>query len=1342
MRPALLCALLIAAFALRAQIFEKPYSADPDQPDWVREMYREGADIGAVHAAYRSFFEKNPFRKNSHTQYFKRWLRAYSRLPYAPGADAETVRLAQREQEDFARRSTELGILRGPTAVWTCVGPFDFDKEAASRSYAAGSAHFYTVEQSASAPGILYAGTATAGVWKSTDKGLSWVDVTPQLALGSVLALEIHPANPDVVLFGADGKLYQSLDGGQTWSINRSGLGTVTEIVLQPGNPQVVMIACETGFYRSVNAGATWNTLFTGPFQEIEFHPSDPNIVYAIRQVNAGTYFYRSTNGGASFVGIGGTGWPQPAAGEEQLRTEIATTPADPDRVYALCTGVANGGTGLYGIYVSYDQGLTWTFRCCGPGPGGQPSPTNLNLMGWDDAGQDDGGQYYYDLALDASDTNADSVMVGGVNLWISADAGATWNCPSKWSHSYKPNYVHADLHDIRYYGADIWVACDGGLFYSNNGGTTFDRRQLGIAGTDFWGFGMGAKDPGVMLGGAYHNGTMLKDNSTYLNGWLCTDGGDGIRGYVNPGKPRVAYSDYDKKFLPGDRNTPIPATGYDKKPNASYIIGESANMVFHPHNHHFFYSPVDSVLWKTEDDGASWTMVHNFGDGQRLAQMDVAWSDPDVLYVSTFPGWWEAKKIYRSDDAGQTWTEITPPNALLGGDTWVPYDLTVGDADPHHLWIARTSMYGDGYLNGRKVFRSTDGGATWTNVTTPALDNETPTNILFVRGSNEGVYLGTRRAVYYRSAGTGDWQLFNTGLPTNAVSIQLVADYRNGQLANGTSRSVWKADLFEDTPPKACISADRFTVHCTRDTVFFADRSALRVGPGTTWQWSFPGGVPATSNDENPRVVYAQPGTYDVSLTVTDAFGTSSQTLTDFLTVTAECEPDSVPGNALWLTTPDDWAVVPPFGTSFGSLTLSAWIKPDGNQASYAGLVFSSNNGATGLNFRDNNQLGYHWRDESGTWGWAGGPTVTPDEWHHVALVVTPTTATVYLDGVGYARNYTHQPVVLSAPFHLGNDRGYTNRTYRGLMDEVCFYDRALSQNEIRELMHLTRRPVEDPSLMAYYQFNRNAGTETDRAGVRHLSFHGAAARLLSTAPVGGGASARATVNGPGAVNFPGTGATLAFPPGGPFPDGELVVTRINLHPDQLPSPDSPARSYWVLNNFGTNATFAELASVQLDGWGPVSPTAAASPQDFELYQRGPRADGASWGSVQDLAEAATAGADGSVSFLQANGVDRPGQLMVMRHPGPVALEQPLARPLAQLVPNPARSGGFLSLHAQTGAPALVELFDASGRRVFEGTVLPHAPFVPGVLAPGVYAYRLEADGEVWNGRLVMVND
>ena len=86
-------------------------------------------------------------------------------------------------------------------------------------------------------------------------------------------------------------------------------------------------------------------------------------------------------------------------------------------------------------------------------------------MMGWDQAGQDDGGQYYYDVAFAVDPIDENKLHLGGVNHWVSTDAGVTWNCPSKWSTPELPAYVHADIHDIRFLNGELWVACDGGVF-------------------------------------------------------------------------------------------------------------------------------------------------------------------------------------------------------------------------------------------------------------------------------------------------------------------------------------------------------------------------------------------------------------------------------------------------------------------------------------------------------------------------------------------------------------------------------------------------------------------------------------------------------------------------------------------------------------------------------------------------------------------------------------------------------------------------------------------------------------------------------------------------------------
>ena len=96
---------------------------------------------------------------------------------------------------------------------WECIGPFDFDRNAASTSYAAGAAHLYTIEQSISNVDILYAGGATCGLWKSENKGLQWTALfDTELMINTVYSLEIDFTNPDIVYFSADDNLYRTLN--------------------------------------------------------------------------------------------------------------------------------------------------------------------------------------------------------------------------------------------------------------------------------------------------------------------------------------------------------------------------------------------------------------------------------------------------------------------------------------------------------------------------------------------------------------------------------------------------------------------------------------------------------------------------------------------------------------------------------------------------------------------------------------------------------------------------------------------------------------------------------------------------------------------------------------------------------------------------------------------------------------------------------------------------------------------------------------------------------------------------------------------------------------------------
>lgn len=877
--------LLIGAIAISSLTNAQDRAAQMGErtPEWVRLMRMPDPDPGAVEAAYNAYYATHRFVKNKDTQDYKRWRRELGRafIPKDP---------AQRAEYE-ARLPAYLEASRGTgdrASDWTCLGPFDWDHTAVDRSYAPGSAHVYTVEQSATDPDVLYAGTATAGVWKSIDHGLNWFELTKGIMVESVVSVEIDHTDADVVYFGSSDDLWKTLDGGVTWaSIGDAAFQALShrlaDIVMHPTDHLTIFLCSDKGLYRSSNGGTTLTQVQSGEWLELEFKPGDPQTLYAVKQVDNRTEFWRSVNGGITFAQVG-SGWPTPVSPDAQERTEIAVSPAAPNTIYALCSGEMNGGDGLVGVYKSVDSGSNWTFQCCGTGPGGAASLTNPNILGYSDTGVEPGGQYYYDLALAVDPTNADIVQVCGIQRWVSTDGGVTFTCPAKWSHSYKPEYLHADIHDIRYFGSEIWVATDGGMFQSTDNGASFTRRMLGISGTDFWGFGQGGwTGSNVLVGGTYHNGTLLKDNNVYLNGWISTDGGDGVRGFVHPQYDRRVLTDYGYKTLSGDRNVANTNTAWSRQPNASYVTGQSSDLIWHPNLVNSAYLGNGTSLWRTDDNGASFVQLFDFG--QAVASLAMCFTQPDVIYACTFVDWWGVKRVYRSTDAGVSFTEITPPGSLLNGNTWVPYDIAVSATDPMRIWLARTSQYGNApNLNGNCVYTSADGGATWTNITTSALNNQWPTNIIHQFGTDGGLYLGTRQAVFVRSDAAPTWTQWNSGLPARTPSTKLEVHYRDGKVRNATDHGIWESELEFTSAPIANFSVDKSVVTCYAPSVEFYDHSAVS-GTTTTWSWNFPGGTPSSGSGRTAQVTYSAPGTYNATLTVTDAHGTSTRTLTSIVT-------------------------------------------------------------------------------------------------------------------------------------------------------------------------------------------------------------------------------------------------------------------------------------------------------------------------------------------------------------------------------------------------------------------------------------------------------------------------
>lgn len=1217
-----------------AQVEEKYGSPnDVSLPNWVRLMYEESPDIGVVLDAFNAYYKDYPFVKNQHTQYLKRWLWRIQRYEYQfedPTLDKESHKRLKELETNYLQKSKDLTLSHSSAANWYCVGPFDWDHDAASRSYAPGAAHVYTVEHCESNPDVIYAGTATAGIWKSTDRGLNWISLSDDLLVGTVYAIEVDHTNSNIVYASMFDNIYKTVDGGTTWSptgdMSFQGLTFSTrDIRMHPSNQNILFAATDGGFFKTTDAGSSWTTIMSGSFQELEFHPTNPDIIYMVKVVSNRIEFYKSIDGGNAFTQQT-TGWPTPALGDpndEHSRGEIAVTPDNPSKVYVMLTGRVNGGAGLYGIYVSTDEGASWSFSCCGPQAGGLPdlgtTPPNINTMAWAKDGSDDGGQYGYDVAFAVSPTNEDSVFLGGVNMWVSSDGGATFVCPSKWSEPGLPDYVHADLHDIHYYpNGEIWVACDGGIFYSNDGGLNFTRRILGIAGSDLWGFGAGFWDWEVMLGGAYHNGTLLKNGNTYTNGWICTDGGDGTGGFVNYGNEEIVYSDYNIKTLPDDRTVTIPTRSYSQKPYTHYIIGRSSQIEFHPNYYtHYLFGREDG-LWKSEDDNYTAFLIHDFGEP--VADVEMSWADTNVIYVTTWPAYWDEKKVYKTTDGGQNWTEITPPTSLFSSRRYIEYDIELSYDDPNTLWLARVGRQTN---DNNKIFKSTDGGASWINITGTALDGEVLRGVTLQRGTNEGLYIGTSRTVYYKNATLPDWQLYNTGLPVRTASRKIIINYRTEQLINPSNRSVWMSDLYETSTPSAEISVDTRYKGCSRDTFYFTDHSALSES-GASWSWSFPGASYVSSTtSRTAKVVYGSPGTYDVSLTVADAYGTDSKAIVDMVEVDNLCEATETPGMALHTATNGDYVKVT--GANLDNLThftTTAWIYPNGSQEGFAGIVSSGDwcahcEDTEGLIFDYYaSRLWYKWPGDGNPWASNSGMEVPLNQWSYVALVIEPTQATLYLNDQKYIHSRTLDPGTIEN-LHIGY--GHYSKSFKGDIDEVTLWDRALSEAEIRELRHLTKADLlaTDPKLIAYYQFTDlvQASQIMDNGRIMHGNINNGAGLTTSTVPVGGGTSHRLTVSSsPLTYDFTDAGAKLYFSDCSP-PDGEMVVSRLELSPNDPANANADPGNYWVLNYYGNSSNmFSYLDSIELQGVDQVFIDGLDNPEDALFYTQDENEGGNNW--------------------------------------------------------------------------------------------------------------------------------
>jgi PKD repeat protein len=849
--------------------------------DWTEMMKTSHPNLKDVQNAFYSWYNqnksnakeeqenKNPQAVNQEEdgnyELFKRWEWQMKIRTGPSGIMPDKAAVALNYQNFLAQQASNntARVLSSP--LWSYIGP------TSPPPGGGGAGRVNHLRFNPSNSSILYACTPSGGLWTSINGGSSWTTKTDHLYDLSCNDVAIDPTNTNVMyLATGDGDgigggfttpstagILKSTDGGNTWnatnfnytySLSGPASMTVNEVMISPMDHNFIFAATSFGLYYSPDAGLTWNFILSGDFKDMAFEPFHPLKMY-ITTAGSPAAFYRSTDGGLSFTKI-----TLPNATTAQ-RMALAVTPADSNRVYVLADDASTNDDFL-GLWMSTNQGQTFTRQSHTP-----------NLLGFSLTGGDNQGQGWYTLSLAASPTNAGTVVVGGVNIWMSNNSGVSWNLNADQVGVGAP-YVHADIHQLTYLpgsGSTFFAACDGGVFKTTNSGPNFGDISHNLEIAQQYCVGLSSNNANLWLSGWQDNGTNLLNGAS----WVESLYGDGMVCFIDNTNNNNMYGE---TFNGGFHYSPNGGASYTNIAiNTSELGAWVTPWQQDPAAPNTLYGGYENV-WKSTNQGNVWNPISTWGvSGNSIVTLKVAPSNNQYIYAANL------STLYVTTNGGTSWTNIngTLPigfNTLTG--------IAIDNANPSRVWVTFS-----GFSIGSKAYESDNAGTTWTDISTglPPM----PANCIVYQGSGiDAMYVGTDVGVYYRDTTTTmkNWVSYNNGLPN--VEIADLKIYAPGNLlrAGTYGRGTWQIGLYNApaVAPAANFSAYPLTI-CANTQVQFTDSSANQP---TSWSWTFTGGTPATSTVQNPTVLYGTAGTYQVVLTATNANGNTTITKTNYIKV------------------------------------------------------------------------------------------------------------------------------------------------------------------------------------------------------------------------------------------------------------------------------------------------------------------------------------------------------------------------------------------------------------------------------------------------------------------------
>lgn len=755
---------------------------------WIASIEKKNPSFFDIRDAfYRHIKGKNLQDVNGWKQ-FKRWEWFWQSRVDAKGY-FDAMKLWEAINEKKQRFST---AAQNVSSNWTALGPVQVPLRDSRMPIigVAGLGRINCVTFDPNNLNTLWVGSPSGGLWKSTDGGSTWSTSTDNLPNIGISWIVIDPNNTNIMYLatgdGDAGDTYcigvlKSTDGGNNWNTTGlqpgvSSLWKMRKLLMHPADSNTLLAAVNLGVYKTTNAGTSWTKKISGDFKDIEVDPINPSIWYAAATFspNFNEGIYKSVDSGDTWTKLT-TGLPK----SNFYRMEIAISNSSPSTLYALYCGdfYYYRQYGFYGLYRSTDSGSTWTLQSNSP-----------NILGYDYQGNDTRGFGYYTLTIEVNPSNPNEVYVGTINIWKSTDGGVTWTCIGHWFGDGGTVPVHADTHYLAFKpGSSSEIICgnDGGFYKSADSGATWTDLSNGLAIHQIYRLGCSAQNANKVIIGCQDNGTELLDSGS----WYYVYGGDGMECAIDPLNSNTMYCEYcfgdiQRSVDNGQTWAPICPGG---KPNGAWITPYQID----PSNNNTLYIGTKDV-YKSTNQGNSWFKIStlNLQSNEFLEALAVAPSNSNYIYTAANnPTTPIRATIFKTFDAGANWT------TLQGGG--VPSEqityIAVHPNNPETLWVTR-----GGYKSGEKVYYSTNGGQSWSNIS-GSLPN-IPVNCVVVDSTSPNtdkpVYVGTDLGVYYSNDGKGNWQAFDTGLP-NVIVNELEIHTATKRIRAATyGRGLWESFL------------------------------------------------------------------------------------------------------------------------------------------------------------------------------------------------------------------------------------------------------------------------------------------------------------------------------------------------------------------------------------------------------------------------------------------------------------------------------------------------------------------------------------------------------------------